>query len=378
MGEFLASISHELRTPLSAILGWAHMLERGTPDPGQVKQALAAISRNAKVQVQLIEDLLDLNRIESGQLRLDPQPVEPAGIVAKAIDAVLPAASTKHIDIRTVLDPRAGIVSGDPERLQQIVWNLLTNAVKFTPAGGRITVAATAVPGAVEISVADTGQGISTAFLSRMFDRFQQQDASTTRRHGGLGIGLSIARQLTQLHGGSIRAESAGVGKGATFRVTLPVLPGTPASAEADFLAGLGEGREGDAESRPLRGVTVLLVEDEADVREMAAFALRSAGAHVLAAGGAVEGFELFRTHRPHAIVCDIGMPEHDGYDFMRWVRRLSADEGGRTPAAALTAFARPEDRRRTLAVGFQAHLVKPTAPTELVDAVAALARDAR
>ncbi|HEX2542455.1 MAG TPA: PAS domain S-box protein [Caldimonas sp.] len=377
MGEFLATISHELRTPLSAILGWAHMLERGTPDPGSLKQALAAITRNARIQVQLIEDLLDLNRIESGQLRLHVQPVEPAGVLAKAIDAVLPAATAKNIDIRTVLDPRAGIVSADPERLQQIVWNLLTNAVKFTPAGGKVTVALTALPGQVEISVADSGQGISAAFLARMFDRFQQQDASTTRRHGGLGIGLSIARQLAQLHGGSIRAESPGVGKGATFRVTLPVLASTTADA-GDFASGPGAPQEPGPDRAPLSRVTVLLVEDEADVREVAAYALQSAGARVLSAASATEGFELFRAHRPDAILCDIGMPEHDGYDFMRWVRRLRAEEGGRTPAAALTAFARPEDRRRALAVGFQTHLVKPVEPGELVDAVAGLATNAR
>ncbi len=376
MGEFLASISHELRTPLGAILGWAHMLERANPDPSSLKQALGAITRNAKVQVQLIEDLLDLNRIETGQLRLDVQPLEPAGVIAKAIDAVLPAATTKHIEIRTVLDPRAGIVSADPERLQQIVWNLLTNAVKFTPPDGKVVVAVTALPGQVEISVSDTGQGIDAAFLARMFDRFQQQDASTTRRHGGLGIGLSIARQLTQLHGGSMRAESPGPGRGATFRVALPLLANGPASAKADFLpATEGSPAAGPGQAR-LQGVTVLLIEDEADARDVAAYALRSAGAQVLTAASASEGFDLFQSHRPDAIVCDIGMPVHDGYDFMRWVRRLGADEGGRTPAAAFTAFARVEDQSRALAVGFQAHLVKPTEPAVLIEAVAALAKD--
>ena len=375
MGEFLASISHELRTPLSAILGWSHMLERGATDARQVTQALAAITRNARIQVQLIEDLLDLNRIETGQLRLDLQPVEPAAVVARAIDAVLPTAATKGIEIRTVLDPRAGIVSADPERLQQVVWNLLTNAVKFTPAKGRVTVAVAALPDEVEISVTDTGQGISAAFLSRLFDRFQQQDASTTRRHGGLGIGLSIARQLTQLHGGSIRAEGPGIGRGATFRVALPLLAGTSMPGGADFGPARDGTAEDDAAPTSLGGVTVLLVEDEADARDVAAFALRSAGAQVLTASSAVEGFALFRAHRPDAIVCDIGMPEHDGYDFMRHVRGLRAEDGGRTPAAAFTAFARGEDRERALAAGFQAHVIKPAEPAALVDAVAALAK---
>jgi PAS domain S-box-containing protein len=377
MGEFLATISHELRTPLGAILGWAHMLERGPTDPASLRQGLAAITRNARIQVQLIEDLLDLNRIETGQLRLDMQPVEPAGVIAKAVDAVLPAATARNIDLRTVLDPRAGIVSADPDRLQQIVWNMLTNAVKFTPAGGKVTIAVAGLNGEVEISVADTGQGISEPFLQRVFDRFQQQDASTTRRHGGLGIGLAIARQLVQLHGGTIRAESPGPGRGSTFRVTLPRLDPAPGSATADFLDPGFEPRHSAAEETRLGGVTVLVVDDEPDAREVAAYALRRAGAQVLTASSAAQAFELFRAHRPNAILSDIGMPVNDGYDLLRWIRELDDEEGGQTPAAAFTAFARAEDRRRAFAVGYQLHLVKPAEPTALVDAVAALAKAA-
>lgn len=382
MGEFLATISHELRTPLSAILGWANVLDRQTADPSTLRHGLAAITRNARIQVQLIEDLLDMNRIESGQLRLDVQPVEPAAVIAKAIDAVLPAATAKGIALRTLLDPRAGVISADADRLQQIVWNLLTNAVKFTPRGGRVTVATAASGDEVEISVADSGQGISPEFLSRMFDRFQQQDASTTRRHGGLGIGLSIARQLAELHGGRIRAESGGPDRGSTFTVTLPVstrrseerrpvrAPGAAAEAETDT------GRE--VEQSRLDGITVLVIDDEADAREVAAYALRSAGAAVLTASSAAEGFELLRSHRPAAVICDIGMPVNDGYDFVRWLRGLSREEGGLTPAAAFTAFARAEDRERAIALGYHMHLTKPAAAGALVKAAASLAQVAR
>ena len=373
-GEFLATISHELRTPLGAILGWAHLLERGISDPRAVKQGLAAITRNARVQVQLIEDLLDMNRIESGQLRLEMQTVEPAGVIAGAIDAVLPSAEAKGIKLRTLLDPAAGAVSGDAGRLQQIVWNLLSNAVKFTPEGGHVTVSLARAGDAVEIAVADTGQGIEPGFLGRVFDRFQQQDATTTRRFGGLGLGLAIVKQLAQLHGGSVRAASPGAGQGATVTVSLPA-PEARLPSAAAAAAAAAPTRERD-DSR-LAGVTVLLIDDEPDARVMAEQVLRSAGAEVLAAGSAKEGFALFREHRPQAILSDIGMPMHDGYELMHWVRSLEPDEGGQTPAAAFTAYSRPEDRRRALAVGYQAHLVKPVEPAELIAAVATLAASA-
>jgi PAS domain S-box-containing protein len=373
--EFLATISHELRTPLGAILGWAHVLERGMSDPDGVKQGLAAITRNARVQVQLIEDLLDMNRIESGQLRLDVQPVELTGVIGGAIEAITPAATNKRIGVRTVLEAATGIVMGDPSRLQQIVWNLLSNAVKFTPSGGRITVSLTRVGHTLEISVADTGQGIRPDFLPRVFDRFQQQDATTTRRYGGLGIGLSIVQQLARLHGGNVRAESAGTGHGATFTVSLPAFRAPPAvptpGGEAPLVAaGDDAGRAGQR----LEGVSVLVIDDEPDGRAIAAQVLRSAGAKVFAAGSAQEGFAAVRAHRPKVVLCDIGMPVHDGYEFVRWLRNLGPEEGGKTPAVAFTAYARPEDRQRALAAGYQSHLVKPVEPGGLVLAVASLA----
>jgi len=378
-GEFLATISHELRTPLGAILGWAHVLERSdAPHTTHMRQGLAAITRNARVQVQLIEDLLDMNRIESGQLRLDMQPVALSEVIGGAVDAVLPSANAKEIDVETRIEAALDPIVGDSARLQQIVWNLLSNAVKFTPNGGRVTVALTRIPnGGQEIRVSDTGQGIAADFLPLVFDRFRQQDASTTRRHGGLGIGLAIVRQLTGLHGGRVRAESDGAGKGATFVVELPVRdpsdisPGSPSNG---VRAPGGAHAAAPAALRRLEGLTVLLIDDEPDGRAIAERVLRDAGADVLAAASAQEGLALLRARRPDAILSDIGMPVHDGYDFMRRVRSLAPREGGRTPAAAFTAYARPEDRARALAVGYQSHLVKPVEPTALVAEVAKLA----
>lgn len=373
-GEFLATISHELRTPLGAILGWAHVLERDQVDAEGRRQGLAAITRNARVQVQLIEDLLDMNRIESGQLRLDVRPVELSAVIAGAVDAVLPAATTKGISVRTVLDPSAGVVMGDPDRLQQIVWNLMSNAVKFTPSGGKVTVSLLRAGDAVEISVADTGQGIQPEFLARAFDRFQQQDASTTRRHGGLGIGLAIVRQLAQLHGGSVRAESGGADQGSTFTVSLPSLaPPTTWRVRAGAQPAPSGAQDGGHGPQRLDGIAVLLIDDEPNGRAIATYVLQEAGAQVVAASSAQEGFDLFRKHRPQVILSDIGMPVHDGYDFLRWVRELPPAEGGRTPAMAFTAYARPEDREHALEAGYQSHLVKPVEPDALVAAVARL-----
>ncbi|MEO7338322.1 MAG: PAS domain S-box protein [Caldimonas sp.] len=372
--EFLATISHELRTPLGAILGWAHVLERGRSDAAGVSQGLSAITRNARAQVQLIEDLLDMNRIESGQLRLEMESADLAGVVSGAIDAIRPTADAKGIRLETAIDPALGVVHGDPGRLQQVVWNLLSNAIKFTPSGGAVTVKAGPMNGAFEISVRDTGQGIKPEFLARMFQRFQQEDASTTRRHGGLGIGLAIVRELTHLHGGSVRAESRGSGEGSTFVVTLPAPVGLdPARDDPNPGLGTVEAPGHHPDDRRLDGLTLLLIDDEPDARAIAEHVLRAAGARVVSAGSAQEGFDLFRIHRPQAILSDIGMPVHDGYDFVAWVRSLDVSEGGQTPAAAFTAYARPEDERKALAAGFQLHLVKPVEPDELVTAVANL-----
>ena len=375
--EFLATISHELRTPLGAILGWAHVLERGIADPGSLKHGLAAITRNARVQVQLIDDLLDMNRIESGQVRLEMQLVDPALVISNAIEAVLPAATAKGIAVRTFLDPVAGVVSGDPERLQQIVWNLLSNAVKFTPAEGRVEVTLVGRGNSIEIGVKDNGQGISAEFLGHVFDRFRQQDSSTTRRTGGLGLGLAIVRQLVELHGGTVRAESRGRGQGAVFTVLLPALAAPRAEPPFVDRRGAGPGAAPDdagSIERRLEGTTVLVIDDEPDGRAIAAHVLQVAGAGVFTAAGAVEALELVRRHRPDVILCDIGMPDHDGYEFLRWVRSLDPDAGGRTPAAAFTAYARTKDRDRALRSGYEMHLVKPVEPTALVSAVETLA----
>jgi PAS domain S-box-containing protein len=376
MSEFLATISHELRTPLSAILGWAHLLQRGMPNPEGAQQAIAAITRNARVQVQLVEDLLDLGRIESGQMRLEMQPVDLASVLAGAVDAVMPSADLKRIAIHTLLDARAGTLTGDAARLQQIVWNLLSNAVKFTPVDGTVTVSVRRRPESVEVAVADTGQGMEAGFVERAFDRFQQQDGSSTRRHGGLGIGLTIVRQLAQLHGGSVRAESPGPGRGSVFTVVLPALGGAGPAVDTQP-SRLEDGAPPVDGNQRLSGFGMLLIDDDVDGRAVSAYALRAAGAEVEEAGSAEEGLARFREHRPAAILCDIGMPGHDGYEFIRWVRELDNAEGRRTPAAAFTAYARPGDRERALRAGYQLHLVKPLSPNALVDAVAGLLQEA-
>lgn len=372
-GEFLATISHELRTPLSAILGWARVLERGASDPGTLSQGLSAISRNARVQVQLIEDLLDMNRIESGHLRLDLQPVELGHVITAAIDALLPAATAKGVAIRLTRDRSSAVVSGDAGRLQQIVGNLLDNAIKFTPGGGTVTVSLVQAGGSVEIAVADTGQGIDPAFVPHVFERFQQQDSTSTRRHGGLGIGLAVVRELVRLHGGSERVESAGIGHGACFTIALPALDTTDTSTRAGAQAA-SAWNDNQAPMPRIDGVTVLVVDDEPDVRASAEHLLRAAGAQVFAAGNAIDGLALLRRHKPQVVLSDIAMPGHDGYELLRWVRELPDPHIRRTPAAAFTAYAQPEDRRRALAAGYQMHLVKPVPPDVLVDAVAALA----
>jgi PAS domain S-box-containing protein len=372
MSELLATISHELRTPLGAIIGWAQLLQRGLPNAEAVGQAIAAINRNARIQVQLIEDLLDVSRIESGQMRLERLPVDLASVVAGAVDAVVPGAEVKRIAIQTVLDPHAGTVLGDAARLQQIVWNLLSNAVKFTPVDGAVTLTVRRRRETVEIAVADTGQGMDEEFIRRAFDRFQQQDGSSTRRHGGLGLGLTIVRQLAQLHGGSVRAESPGPGGGSTFTVTLPAQGGRPGEPDTRAAPLDAASAPLDAGQR-LKGFRLLLIDDDADGRAVAAYALRAAGAEVVEAGSAEHGLARFREHRPSAVVCDLGMPGHDGFELIGWIRDLDAIEGRRTPAAAFTAFARPDDRERVLRSGFQMHLVKPLAPVELVQAVVQL-----
>lgn len=369
--EFLATLSHELRTPLSAILGWARILSTSSVDAEDLREGLAAIDRNARAQAQIIEDLLDISRIIAGNLRLDVQRVDMVEVIEAAIAAVMPAAEAKGVRLKRVLDPLAGPVSGDPARLQQIVWNLLSNAMKFTPKGGRVQVLLERVNSHVEISVIDTGMGIRPEFLPHLFERFRQADSSTTRRHGGLGLGLAIVKQLAELHGGTVRAKSPGEGQGSTFVVSLPIMVVHDAPPEK---ARPKEQEMGEFEcsDRPLAGIRVLVVDDEPDARQLVRRVLGDCGAEVAVAESAGEAMQLIEGFRPDILVSDVGMPDQDGYNLIRQVRsRLAAKA---LPAVALTAFARSEDRRRALLAGFQTHVAKPVDPAELVAVVASLA----
>jgi PAS domain S-box-containing protein len=366
--EFLAGISHELRTPLSAILGWAKML----PVLDDKKRARAAetIERNAAGMARLIDDLLDVSRITSGKLRLDLAVVQLVPVVEAAVDAVLPAAGAKSVQIEQRLDADAGPVHGDPGRLQQVVWNLVTNAVKFTPAGGRVLVSLARRGDQAEIAVKDTGKGIDPAFLPHVFDPFRQADAGVARGAGGLGLGLSIVKELVELHGGKVHAESEGQGRGATFVVRLPVrAKATRAHGDASD--------EAPPQSLPqLVGLRVLVVDDEPDMRELLCEILSECRSEVTAAGSVAEAMNVFeRGGAPDVLVSDISMPGETGYDLIRRVRALPADQGGGVPAAALTALTRAEDRRHVLSAGFQLHVPKPVEPAELVTVVATLAR---
>jgi signal transduction histidine kinase/ActR/RegA family two-component response regulator len=369
--EFLATLSHELRTPLNAVLGWSEVLLRRMPgDPATVK-ALEAIARNARAQAQLIDDLLDMNRIVSGKIRLDVQRFELAPVVEAALDSVRPSADAKSIAIRKTLDPDAGPLFGDPDRIQQVVWNLLSNAVKFTPRSGKIDVVVRRVESHVEIDVHDSGLGISPEFLPHLFERFRQADSSTTRKHGGLGLGLSIVKQLVELHGGSVLASSQGTGQGASFRVNLPLRPVLDPSPSGNTSRGFARIETPEVS---LAGVAVLVVDDEADARELVRMVLGEAGAVVQTAASADEAIALIRLHRFDVIVSDIGMPDRDGYHLIREVRAMAPREGGRIPAIALTAFARSEDRTRAMLAGYQVHVSKPIEPRELVATIRSLA----
>jgi signal transduction histidine kinase/CheY-like chemotaxis protein len=372
--EFLATLSHELRTPLSAILGWAQVLRRQFKDTPALEQGLETIERNARVQAQLIEDLLDMSRITSGKLRLDIQPTEPARFVEAAIDTVAPAADAKGIRIEKVLDPLAGPVSGDPGRLQQVIWNLLSNAIKFTPKDGKVQVILQRVNSHVEISVADTGIGIAREFLPHVFDRFRQADASTTRTFGGLGLGLSIVKHLVELHGGTVRVKSPGENRGTTFTVDLPLMIVHRAEPAAEREHPKGpKAVPLEFERTDLSGIKILVVDDEPDARDLLRRVLSDCEAEVITAASAAEALMLVAERRPDVLVSDIGMPDTDGYELLRRVRLLGAARGGRLPAIALTAFARSEDRTRALRAGFLVHVSKPVEPAELVATVASV-----
>ncbi|HEX8723617.1 MAG TPA: PAS domain S-box protein [Pyrinomonadaceae bacterium] len=373
--DFLATLSHELRTPLTSILGWSRMLQTNRFDEAVTARALQTIERNAQAQAQLVDDLLDVSRIITGKLRLDVRPVDLSGVITAAADSVRPAAEAKEIELRTLLDPAAGAVSGDPERLQQVVWNLLSNAVKFTPKGGRVEVRLERADSQVEITVADTGRGIAPEFLPHVFDRFRQADQATTRQHGGLGLGLSIVRQLVELHGGTVEVRSEGEGRGATFTVSLPPLPARAGRADGGRRVNPASRTGGALDCPPgLEGLRVLVVDDEADTREVLLAVLASCGAQPTAAASAAEALRLLGRERYDVLVSDIGMPEEDGYDLIRRVRALAGERGGTIPAVALTAYARAEDRMRALRSGFQMHVPKPVEPAELITVVANLA----
>lgn len=370
--EFLATLSHELRTPLNAILGWATIL-RTTTNPDEIGEGLEVIERNARSQTQIIEDLLDMSRIISGKVRLDVQRVDLLPVINVAIESVKPTAAAKEIRLTSVLDPLAGPISGDPARLQQILWNLLTNALKFTPKGGRVHVVLERVNSHLEIGVNDTGQGILPDFLPHVFDRFRQGDASITREQRGLGLGLAIVKNLAELHGGGVRAKSPGPNKGSTFTIVLPM-----ATAHMDDDPSRrhprAATREVVDEKLDLRDVRVLAVDDEADARHLIKRILSGCGAQVETADSGATALRMLRKSKPHVLIMDIGMPSEDGYTVMRKVRELSGDDGGRIPAIALTAFARSEDRRRAILGGFQMHIAKPVEPPELIAMVASLA----
>jgi PAS domain S-box-containing protein len=374
--EFLATLSHELRTPLNAMLGWSQLLRMGNLPDDEFAQGLETIERNARVQAQLVEDLLDLSRIISGKLRLEVGPVDLPATIEAALDSVRPAAEAKGIRLIPVIDTHAGSIRGDANRLQQVVWNLLSNAIKFTPKDGEVQVVLAGADDHAEVSVSDTGEGIPPEFLPHVFDRLRQADASITRKHGGLGLGLSIVRHLVELHGGTVAAQSQGVGRGATFTVRLPVAG--RGREEAVTVARSDERVDepvAPAAMPALAGVHVLVVDDEPDARDLIEHILRQCGAGVTLASSADEAMAAFETRRPDVLLSDIGMPGEDGYSLIRRVRALADEQGGNTPAVALTAFARVEDRDRALREGFQLHVSKPVEPAALANAVAELAR---
>jgi len=369
--EFLATVSHELRTPLNAISGWAHILRTklAAVQP-ELLRGVEVIERSTRVQVQLIDDLLDMSRISSGKLRMEQQPVAPVTFVQAAVDVIRPAAESAGVTLATTLEP-VDEVLGDGGRLQQVVWNLLANAVKFTPRGGEVRLSMRGAGGHLELVVEDTGAGIRPEFLPHIFERFRQADGSITPRFGGLGLGLSIVRDLVELHGGTIHAHSDGVGRGARFEVRIPLLR---ERSREDGATVLGDSQLAAART-DLTGIRVLVVDDEPDARELVRRVLEEAGAHVETTSDAASALAALPLYRPHAFVSDIGMPGVDGYELLRRVRALAPEEGGAVPAIALTAFARPDDRARALERGFDAHVAKASNPLEVVSAVARLAR---
>jgi len=371
--EFLATISHELRTPLTAIVGWATLLRSGDLDATAAARAAEIIYRNAHSQTQLISDLLDVARIISNKLLLTLTSVDLPSVIQLTLEAVTPEAESKGVRIESTIEPEFPAISGDADRLQQIIWNLLSNAIKFTPAGGTVHVRLRRVVSEAEISITDSGIGIDPQFLPHVFDRFRQANSATTRAHGGLGLGLSIVRELVELHEGTAQVHSEGRGKGATFIIRLPIA-GPKSTSEKTHSAGISDKLAGLGSQTSLDGLKILVVDDEQDTRDFVRAVLEKCGSEVTTASSAAEALGAFEAQHPDFLISDVGMPGEDGYWLIGRVRALRADQGGQIPALALTAYARTADRLRVLRSGFQIHLPKPVEPTELIVAVASLA----
>lgn len=373
--EFLATVSHELRTPLTSMIGWIELL-RDEKNAQMFSDGLDTIDRNAHAQARLIEDILDFSRINAGKLRLEVRPLELVDVIASAIEVVRPGAAAKGVQVSSVLDPNAGIVSGDPDRLQQVVWNLLSNAVKFTPKGGKVQVRLERINSFTSLTVSDTGEGIPAEFLPYVFDRFSQADTTSTRIHSGLGLGLGIVRHLVELHGGTVQVSSDGEGKGAAFTVRLPLIVAHPEEFQPERVQKAAPGapprKVNRSRSKDLIGVSILVVEDNDDARALLVTILKRSGATVASAENPPAALALMSTSRPDIIISDIEMPREDGYSFIKKVR-LQESPTDRIPAIALTAYARGVDRVRALAAGFQMHMGKPVEPAELVAAVKSL-----
>jgi signal transduction histidine kinase/ActR/RegA family two-component response regulator len=375
--EFLATVSHELRTPLNAIIGWSHMLLRTSLDQATATRALKTIERNAKSQAQLIEDILDVSRVITGKLRLNIGPVDVAAVINAAIDSVQLAADSKAIRLEVTLDPSTRHISGDASRLQQIVWNLLSNAIKFTPSGGRVEVRLERAGADVQIRVSDTGQGVSADFLPFIFDRFRQADGTSTRRHGGLGLGLAIVRHLIELHGGTVSANSAGEGCGTTFTIRLPHAAAHEQPSRRNKAESFWTGESAKTNLNPipsLDGLRVMLVDDDRDGLQILTVMLVEYGAEVHAVTSVAEGIESLQWYKPDVVVSDLAMPGEDGYSLISKVKALEAESGKQIPTVALTAYVRVEDRARALAAGFNLFVPKPVDPNELITAIANLA----
>ena len=372
--EFLAVVSHELRSPLNAIIGWGSLLQSGKLSAEQVERAIDTIQRNAQRQNQMISELLDVSRIVAGRLRLDIRPFLLIDVIEAALEVIRPAAEAKNIHLQSFLDPDAGPARGDPDRLQQVISNLLSNSIKFTPKGGQVQVSLERINSHVEIVVSDTGIGIEPEILPYIFERFRQGETGTTRQYAGLGLGLAIARHLTELHGGTIVGKSEGKNKGSQFTVQLPLLVALqPSEATHEYRAHPAAHMALEGQSPSLEGLRILVVDDELDARELVSQMLRDAGAETAAVGDAAQGLQLVEQWKPDVLVSDIGMPREDGYALIRKVRALAPEQGGGIPAIALTALARTQDRLRLLSAGYQMHVPKPIEQLELATVVASV-----